>query len=64
VDDGKLGGREERTYLAHAIGNSQLPGTDCTTIFDSLTPEASRVFFVPSRRGSMIAILSQRCLVG
>lgn len=44
-------------YFEHAIGNSHDPGTDCTTIFDSLTPEARSFAFVPARRGSIIAVL-------
>ncbi len=42
-------------YLEHAIGNSQEPGTDCTTMFDSFTPNARSLSFVPLRRGSIIA---------
>jgi hypothetical protein len=48
-----------KTHFETAIGSSQDPGTDCTTIFDSLTPEANSFFFVPSMRGSIIAILQQ-----
>ena len=44
-----------RTDLEHAMGSSQEPGTDCTTMFDSLTPEARSLAFVPARRGSIIA---------
>jgi len=43
-------------YFWHAIGSSQLPGTDCTTMFDSLTPDAKSLDFVPAIRGSMIAV--------
>lgn len=43
-------------YFEHAIGSSHDPGTDCTTIFDSFTPEARSFAFVPARRGSMIAV--------
>jgi hypothetical protein len=39
----------------HAMGSSQEPGTDWTTILDSLTPEAKRTDFVPARRGSIMA---------
>jgi hypothetical protein len=42
-------------YLEHAIGSSQDPGTDWTTMFDSLTPDARSLSFVPLRRGSIIA---------
>jgi hypothetical protein len=42
-------------YLEHAIGSSQLPGTDWTTMFDSFTPAARSLAFVPARRGSIIA---------
>ncbi len=46
-------------YFEHAIGSSHDPGTDCTTMFDSLTPEASNLAFVPARRGSIIAVKCQ-----
>lgn len=42
-------------YLEHAMGSSHDPGTDCTTMFDSLTPDASSLALVPARRGSIIA---------
>jgi hypothetical protein len=48
-------GKRKNTNLEQAIGSSHDPGTDCTTMFDSLTPEASSFFFVPSSSGSMIA---------
>lgn len=44
-----------KTYFEHAIGNSHEPGTVWITIFDSLTPDARSLAFVPARRGSMIA---------
>ena len=44
------------TYLEQAMGSSHEPGTDCTIIFDSLTPDAKRVFLVPVSRGSIIAM--------
>ncbi len=47
--------RVEYVYFEHAMGSSQLPGTDWTTIFDSLTPEARSLALVPVRRGSIIA---------
>jgi hypothetical protein len=37
------------------MGSSQLPGTDCTMIFDSFTPEARSLALVPATRGSIIA---------
>lgn len=46
----------EKAYLEQAIGSSQEPGTDCTTIFDSLTPDESSFAFAPARRGSIMAI--------
>jgi hypothetical protein len=46
---------KRQTYLEHAIGSSHEPGTDCTTMFDSLTPDARSFAFVPARRGSIIA---------
>jgi hypothetical protein len=46
--------------LEQAIGSSQEPGTDWTTIFASLTPDARSLALVPSRRGSIIA-LQQTC---
>jgi hypothetical protein len=51
------GGRRRgvEDYLEHAIGSSQLPGTDWTTMFDSFTPAARSLAFVPARRGSIIA---------
>jgi hypothetical protein len=48
-------GSRGRAYLEQAIGSSQEPGTDWTTIFDSLTPDARSLAFVPARRGSIIA---------
>jgi hypothetical protein len=48
-----------KTHLEQAIGSSQEPGTVCTTIFDSLTPEASSLAFVPASRGSIIAASDQ-----
>ena len=50
-------------YLEQAMGSSQDPGTDCTTIFDSLTPEARSLAFVPARRGSIIAASRQYLLL-
>jgi hypothetical protein len=44
-----------RDYFEQAIGSSQLPGTDWTTMFDSFTPEARSLALVPARRGSIIA---------
>lgn len=41
-------------HLWTAIGSSQDPGTDSTTMLDSLTPQASSLAFVPSRRGWMM----------
>jgi hypothetical protein len=55
-------GRDGGTYFEHAIGNSQLPGTDWTTMFASFTPEARSDFLVPARRGSIIA--SDLCVSG
>jgi hypothetical protein len=46
----------ERAYLETAIGSSQEPGTDCTMIFDSLTPNARSLALVPVRRGSIMAV--------
>jgi len=43
----------------HAIGNSQDPGTDWTTIFDSFTPDARSLSVVPLRRGSMIVVFQR-----
>jgi hypothetical protein len=37
-----------------AIGNSQEPGTDCTTMLDSETPHSRSLALVPSRRAFMI----------
>jgi hypothetical protein len=51
----RTGNREERDYFEQAIGSSQLPGTDWTTMFDSFTPEARSLALVPARRGSIIA---------
>jgi hypothetical protein len=45
----------EGVYFEQAIGSSQLPGTDWTTMFDSFTPEARSLALVPARRGSIIA---------
>lgn len=45
----------KRAYFEQAIGSSQDPGTDWIMMFDSCTPEASNLAFVPARRGSMIA---------
>ena len=42
--------------MEQAIGSSQEPGTDWTTMFDSLTPDARSLALVPSRRGSIIAL--------
>ena len=50
-------------YLEQAIGSSQDPGTDCTTIFDSFTPEDRSLAFVPARRGSIIAASRQYLLL-
>ncbi len=50
---------EVGVYLEQAIGSSQDPGTDCTTIFDSLIPEARSLAFAPARRGSIIAAAGQ-----
>ena len=47
---------EEGTDLEQAMGSSQDPGTDCTTILDSLTPDARSFAFVPAMRGSIIAV--------
>ena len=48
--------RRERAYLEHAIGSSQDPGTDCTMMFDSLTPDERSLAFVPARSGSIMAL--------
>jgi hypothetical protein len=53
--DGKGIFGEMGKYLEHAIGSSQDPGTDWTTMLDSLTPEDRSLSFVPFRRGSIIA---------
>jgi hypothetical protein len=58
-----------RAYLEHAMGSSQEPGTDCTTMLDSFTPDARSLSFVPLRRGSIIAgaevsVLHVRCSGG
>lgn len=50
---------EAENSLAQAIGSSQDPGTDCTTIFDSLTPEARSLAFVPAMRGSIIVVFQR-----
>jgi len=42
--------------LDTAIGNSQEPGTDCTMMLDSLTPDARSLALVPASRGSIIAM--------
>lgn len=39
------------------MGSSQEPGTDWTTMFDSLTPDARSFALVPARRGSIIALV-------
>lgn len=52
---------EAEKSFEHAIGSSQLPGTDCTTILLSFTPEDSSFFLVPSRRGSMIVVFHLAC---
>jgi hypothetical protein len=44
-----------RTYLEQAMGSSQLPGTDWTTMLDSFTPAARSLDLVPARRGSIMA---------
>jgi len=46
---------EGEDYLEQAIGSSQLPGTDWTTMFDSFTPEERSFALVPARSGSIIA---------
>jgi hypothetical protein len=51
--------RARGAYLEQAMGSSQEPGTDCTTMLDSLTPEASSLAFVPARSGSIIAASCQ-----
>ena len=48
--------KRRRTDLEQAMGSSQDPGTDCTTILDSLTPEERSFAFVPVMRGSIIAV--------
>jgi hypothetical protein len=50
-----------RAYLEHAMGSSQEPGTDCTTMLDSFTPDARSLSFVPLRRGSIIAGAEVSC---
>lgn len=55
--DGESRDNEGRSsYFETAIGSSQEPGTDWTTMFDSFTPLARSFFLTPSRRGSMIAV--------
>lgn len=41
------------------MGSSQEPGTDCTMMFDSLTPDARSLALVPARRGSITAVRKQ-----
>lgn len=38
------------------MGSSHEPGTVCTIMFDSFTPQARSFALVPARRGSMIAV--------
>ena len=49
-------GKESWTvsHLWTAIGSSHEPGTDWTTMLDSLTPHSSNLALVPARRGSMM----------
>lgn len=49
-------GGKGRTNFEHAIGSSHDPGTVWMTMFDSFTPDARSLSFVPLRRGSMIAM--------
>lgn len=52
---------EAEKSFEHAMGSSQLPGTDCTTMLLSFTPDERSFFFVPSRRGSMIVVFHLAC---
>lgn len=47
--------------LCTAIGSSHDPGTLCTTMLDSLTPQASSLAFVPARSGSMMVSFQRAC---
>lgn len=38
------------------MGSSHDPGTDCTTMLDSATPQASSFSVVPFRSGSMMLV--------
>lgn len=50
---------EAEYSFEHAIGSSQDPGTDWITIFDSLTPDARSLAFVPAMRGSIIVVFQR-----
>ena len=41
--------------MEQAMGSSQLPGTDWTTMLDSFTPAARSLDLVPARRASIMA---------
>jgi len=45
------------------MGSSHDPGTDCTTMLGSLTPEARSFDFVPARSLSIIAVEEGQMLV-
>ena len=58
----KMSGRREReTYRWTAMGSSQDPGTDCTTMFESLTPHLVSCAFVPSSNGAMMVSFQRAC---
>ncbi len=48
--------RRGGSHFEQAMGSSQLPGTDWTTMLDSFTPAAKSLDLVPARRGSIMAV--------
>jgi len=54
---------EAENSLEQAIGSSQDPGTDWTTMLDPLTPDARSLAFVPARRGSIMLVFQRACTI-
>lgn len=52
-DSARLETDNEQAYRCVAMGNSQEPGHDWTTMLDSLTPHSSSLALAPATRGSM-----------
>jgi hypothetical protein len=49
----------KKAHFVHAKGSSKLPGTDCTTMFDSLTPLSFSLEIAPATSAST-TVLFQR----